>query len=85
MGTWKKFWGLKLSDRRFALEAATMIFATRLGLHVAGYRRWESLLARFSLGIANQDISPAILACMVASASRNLFFQPTCLERSLAL
>lgn len=30
-------------------------------------------------------ISPADLARMEAGASRNLFFQPTCLERSLAL
>ena len=61
------------------------MIATRIGLRVAGYRRWEKLLARFSSGIAAQNIVPADLARATAGAARNLFFQPTCLERSIGL
>jgi hypothetical protein len=84
MVTWKKFLKLNRGDQRLALEAAAIMIATRIGLRIAGYRRWEHLLARFSSGIGHQNRDVSGLARMTASVSRNLFFRPTCLEGSLA-
>lgn len=91
MDTWRRFWRRSGYERRIALEAAAALVATRAGLQLAGFRRWQNLLARFtpeSMGqTAGQDIADAAqtIARMEASAARHLPFQPNCLEQSLAL
>lgn len=95
MGTWKRFWSLSRRDRNTALEAATVIAASRLGLRVVGYRRWKSFLSRFSFHNGNTSPVREVkynvhdsadhIALIAAGAARNLFFHATCLERSLGL
>jgi hypothetical protein len=97
MESWERFCSLNRRDRRVALEAAVVIIATRVGLRVAGYRRWKSLLSGLSpLQIRQPSnsapelqnhsaVAPANLARLTAGVARRLFFKPTCLERSIGL
>jgi len=95
MATWKRFWKLSWHDRIAALEAAAVMLASRIGLRIAGYRRWKSLLSRLSLRNVSVQrageakyvgpANPAHFARIAGSAARNLVFQPTCLERSFGL
>ena len=95
MGTWTRFWSLSRPDRSAALEAAAVIVASRVGLRVVGYRRWKSFLSGLSFRkgrtapVRDADIacddSPNHFARISGSAARNLFFHPTCLERSFGL
>ncbi|HKQ87795.1 MAG TPA: lasso peptide biosynthesis B2 protein [Candidatus Acidoferrales bacterium] len=96
MGTWNRFWSLSRPDRSAALEAAAVIAASRVGLRVLGYRRWKSFLSRWPLrkrsatpvrdtGDIARDNSLNHFARISRSAARNLFFHPTCLERSFGL
>jgi transglutaminase superfamily protein len=92
MGTWKRFWSLDRNDRGVVLEAAAVMVATRAGLRVFGYRRWHSLLAKYSS--SRKSDSPAAsglfsitsrLERLTESAARHMVIRPTCLERSVGL
>jgi len=90
MGTWRNFWRLHRRDRRAVLEAAVLMVSTHAILPLSGYRRWKSLLTKLSSRPpveVNATRSAVIddLARATASAARHLFFQPTCLESSIAL
>jgi len=90
---WRKFWRLSGYQRGIALEAAGGLLATSLGLRLAGFRRWKSVLAWLAPSanttMRRQSTSqrePAeLIARMAAAAARNVFFGTNCLEQSLVL
>jgi Transglutaminase-like superfamily len=90
---WKKFWRLSGYQRGIALEAAGGLLATWLGLRLAGFRRWKSVLAWLAPSanttMRRENVSqrePAeLIARMAAAAARNVFFGTNCLEQSLVL
>ncbi|MGH9574798.1 MAG: lasso peptide biosynthesis B2 protein [Candidatus Acidiferrales bacterium] len=95
MATWNRFWKLGRRDRIEALQVGAVILASRIGLRVAGYRRWKFLLSRLtSRNVCASHIAknncvapadPGHFARIAESAARNLPFHPTCLERSFGL
>jgi hypothetical protein len=97
MSTWHKFWRLRRRDRTLAVQAAAIIIATRVGLRAFGFQRWKSTLARLSSSKSarqpeyhsrmrgDSTHSPSDVARVVSGVARNLFFHPTCLERSMGL
>jgi len=97
MQTWRRFWLRSAYDRKVALQAAGALVATRAGLRLAGFRRWQSALAKHTPAHMRQldakDFSPeeviprsaAAISMMAEAVARHLPFKPTCLEKSLAL
>jgi hypothetical protein len=93
MERWQKFWRLSGYERGVALEAAGGLLATWLGLRLAGFRRWKSVLAWLAPSAnttsreqaASQRESAEVIARMAAAAARNVFFGTNCLEQSLVL
>jgi Transglutaminase-like superfamily len=92
MGTWRRFWRLSGFERDIALEAAACLPATWVGLRVAGFRRWKSLLGWLAPRVVPDAASNVSLeetarqiARMEEAAARNLFFGTNCLEQSLVL
>jgi hypothetical protein len=93
MARWQKFWRLSGYERGVALEAAGGLLATWLGLRLAGFRRWKSVLAHLAPSAnttarqqsASQRESAEVIARMAAAAARNVFFGTNCLEQSLVL
>jgi hypothetical protein len=93
MKTWQSFWRLSGFERGIALEAATALMVTRVGLRLAGFRRWKSVLAWLAPGTAPvasmQDAglldSARAIARVEEAAARNILFRPNCLEQSLVL
>jgi hypothetical protein len=75
------------------LCSGAALMATRVGLGVVGFRGWKQKLEELSRGDegCSRVIDEAVLmearqvARVMGMAERHLFFQPTCLERSLAL
>ena len=90
---WQRFWQLSGYERGVALEAAGGLIATWMGLRLAGFRRWQSVLARLApcAEVAareqrtSQPEATEPIARMAAAAARNLLFRTSCLERSLVL
>ena len=93
MARWQKFWRLSGYERGIALEAAGGLLATWLGLRLAGFRRWKSVLAHLAPSAnttarqqtASQRESAEVVARMAKAAARNVFFCTNCLEQSLVL
>jgi hypothetical protein len=93
MERWQKFWRLSGYERGIVLEAAGGLLATWLGLRLAGFRRWKSVLAWLvpSVNTAARKQTPSqresaeLIARMEAAAARNVFFGTNCLEQSLVL
>jgi len=93
MELWQKFWRLRGYERGIALEAATGLAATWLGLRITGFRRWKNLLSRLTPAAntasrpraASQSEPAKVIARMAAAAARNVFFGTNCLEQSLVL
>jgi len=93
METWRSFWRLSGFERGIALEAAAGLTVTWLGLRLAGFRRWKSLLGwlapRVGPDAARSSVSLEETARQIArmeeAAARNLFFSTNCLEQSLVL
>jgi hypothetical protein len=89
----KRFRRLNASERSIAIEAAVGLLATRLGLRLIGFRRWERVLAVFAPPTnatafapgASERESVVWITRMEAAAARNVLFHPTCLEQSLVL
>jgi hypothetical protein len=91
---WRKFWRLNGLERRILVEAICALLATRVGLHLLGFRHWKNGLARLASAASRCPVTAAgpgdvaaaqEIARMVAAAARNLFFHTDCLERSLTL
>jgi hypothetical protein len=96
MGPWNRFRRLSGSERRIVVEAIAAIAATRVGLRIAGFQRWRSLLDRFSridragsgefsCGIFSSSGFSSEISRLTFSTANSLFFHSSCLERSLAL
>jgi hypothetical protein len=93
MERWNRFWRLSGFERGVVIEATGALFATWLGLRLAGFRRWKRVLAWLSpsaneiapLQGASPKESAQVIARMEAAAARNLFFSTNCLEQSLVL
>lgn len=75
------------------LSAAGALVATRVGLRVAGFSAWKRKLEKraqtaksYPRAMENAALAEAQRIARAAGvAARHLFFQPTCLELSLAL
>ena len=93
MERWHRFWRLSGFERGVVIEATGGLLATWLGLRLAGFRRWKSVLAWLgpsanaiaSLQGTSEKESAQVVARMEAAAARNLFFSTNCLEQSLVL
>jgi hypothetical protein len=90
MTTWRSYRRLDRDDRRLAAETAVALLATRVGLRLAGLRRWRERIMRQTPAqvrattAANLGVGRRIAAIQEA-VSRHLPWQPTCLEKSLVL
>ncbi len=93
MERWRKFWRLSGFERGLVLEAGAGLLVIWLGLRLAGFRRWKSVLAWLGpsanaiapLQGASEKESAQVIARMAAAAARNLFCATNCLENSLVL
>jgi hypothetical protein len=93
MHTWSRFWQLSGFERSLALEAGLGLAASRLGLRLAGFRRWKALLDRRAqsrgalaqVSEQNQMEHAREIARVQQSVARHLFFHPNCLEQSVTL
>ena len=93
MQRWQRFWRLSGYERGVALEAGGGLLATWVGLRLAGFRRWRSVLAWLApspnttarQADASQKEAAELIARMAAAAARNFFFATNCLEQSLVL
>jgi len=90
MGTWSAFQRLNRGDRRLAIQALVALSVTRIGLRLAGLRRWKSLVIRLSPHPPSPGSSPCIgearkIARIQEGVLRHLSWHANCLERSLAL
>lgn len=91
--TWHSFWRLEGSERSTALKAASALVATHMGLRLAGFRRWRSVLVWLMPAVVDLPAQPSpvlpdsahALIRMEAAAARHLFFRANCLEQSLVL
>ena len=93
MQRWQRFWRLSGYERGVVLEATGGLLATWLGLRLAGFRRWKSVLERLGPSAnrivqehaESQKQAAELIARMAAAAARNLFIGTNCLEQSLVL
>ena len=93
MQRWHRFWRLSGYERGVALEAAGGLLATWVGLRLAGFRRWKTVLAWLAPSpsvtarqtAAAQREAAQTIARISAAAARNFFFDTNCLEQSLVL
>jgi len=93
IATWRRLWRLNAPSRKLVIEAALVLAATWVGIRVAGYRRWKSVLESLTTGSiqrANSGDSAVLgsaraIARFQGSAARHLFLRTNCLEQSLAL
>jgi len=84
-------------ERKILVESAAVLLATRAGFRIAGFRRWQNLLARNTpahmpqsevkdfAGEKRVAVSALTIAILGEAVAHHLPFQPTCLEKSLAL
>jgi hypothetical protein len=84
-------------ERKIMVESAAALLATRAGLRIAGFRRWQNLLARYTPALLPQSeakdlavgqsvlVTARAIAILGEAVGHHLPFQPTCLEKSLAL
>ena len=93
MERWHRFWRLSGFERGVVMEAAGGLLATWVGLRLAGFRRWKTVLAWLAPSAsviarrtaAAQRVAAQMIARMAAAAARNFFFATNCLEQSLVL
>jgi hypothetical protein len=93
METWRSFRRLSGCERTIALDAALAHSITLVGLRLTGFRRWKSVMDRWSH--ANSNDSPPNRASnlnsveeisrLAAATARHLPFPTNCLEQSLVL
>jgi Transglutaminase-like superfamily len=88
---WRSFSRLSSFEHGVLIEALVALVATRAGLRLVGFRRWENFLARFTPTLKSQNFdvlltaTAQVVARTESVAARNIFFRPSCLERSLVL
>ena len=90
---WRRFWNLSAESRLLAGEAGVALTATWLGLRVAGYNRWRSVIDRLApaatkseKGLDSKQLGLAQeIARLERSAVRHLILPTNCLEQSMTL
>jgi hypothetical protein len=93
MQTWRRFWGLSGYARSIVVEAACGLLITRVGLRLAGCRRWKAAVewmtpwtAARSAPVGQPEIEFGYaIARWQAAAARHLPLKTNCLDRSLTL
>jgi hypothetical protein len=93
VNTWQAFWRLKGLDRGIALEAASVLAASWIGLRLLNFNRWRGVMERFAPPPAACDGSRQAeqveaarrIARLEAGAARRMFLRTNCLEQSLTL
>lgn len=93
MDRWRRFRNLSRLEQRALLQAMILLPATGAGLRVLGFRRWQSVLARWggardgwSDKVSDSSLKAArMTARMVSAAERHGLGRPNCLKRSLVL
>lgn len=91
LAKWQRFSRLSGFERSIVIEALAALTATWLGLRLAGFRRWKSVLKWLAPSLREGNNNPVAISCarvilrMESAAARNLFFRPNCLERSMVL
>lgn len=89
---WRRFRRLGRFERRIVVQAAIALPITRVALRLAGFQLWKNTLARLassgvedlSRGLSKLELA-RLIARMETVAAGNLFFEATCLERSIVL
>ena len=87
----RRFLLLSRFERIVAFEAMLGLAATRMGLWIAGFQRWKSLMAepgRKEMGCAGAEVSVesvARIADLEQAVARRWPFRTNCLEQSLVL
>ncbi|MGA7918501.1 MAG: lasso peptide biosynthesis B2 protein [Candidatus Acidiferrales bacterium] len=93
MRRWRTFRQLGPFERRIVLEAACGLLASWVGLRLAGFRRWQRVLAFFgpppkttgpARGASDEEFA-RVITRMEAAAARNIFARANCLEQSVVL
>jgi hypothetical protein len=91
---WRRYKALPAHEQKIAREAARRLTLTWFGLRALGFKRVRESAERFPRSTRpvtdTSDANPQIIAArmiarLVGSASRHLFFTPNCLVQSLAL
>lgn len=89
---WRGFWRLGNPERGIALEAAAVLLATRIGLRIAGFKRWKRILEVFTPAPPRDPDGPSpslaaarAIARVGESAAGYVPFPASCLERSLTV
>jgi hypothetical protein len=91
---WRRYNALPAHERKIAREAARRLTLTWLGLRTLGFKRIRENAERFPRSTRaitdTSDANPQLIASrmiarLIGSASRHLFFTPNCLVQSLAL
>ncbi len=80
-------------SQRVALEAAVALVATKVGLRLAGFRRWKALLVWLTPHTSDSAKVPGAaeveaareIARIQDAVCRHLIFHASCLEQSLVL
>ena len=91
MTTWRAFRRLNPGDRSVAIETATALAATRIGLRLAGLRRCKAVLMRLMPRevLPSSKLTEITVAQKIAriqeTVSRHLIWHASCLEQSLVL
>lgn len=91
---WRRYKALPAHERKIAREAARRLTFIWIGLRALGFKRVRESAERFPRSTRpvtdTSDSNPQLIASrmiarLVGSASRHLFFTPNCLVQSLAL
>ncbi len=92
MNAWRGYRRLNAPSRALAREAAVALLSTRVGVRLAGFRRWQDFLAWLTRGSHAFPASRAAeialaraIAHIATATARHLPIRSNCLERSLAL
>ena len=92
MDRWRRFRKLSAAEQGVLLRATILLPATAAGLRVFGFRRWQSVLARWGAKDKGSQSSAAdpletarMTARMVSAAGRHGLGRPNCLKQSLVL
>lgn len=93
MDRWRRFRRLSRAEQRVLLRAMILLPATAAGLRLFGFRRWQSVLARWGAAknrraekFPGASLETArMTARMVSAAERHGPGRPNCLKQSLVL
>jgi len=91
MRKWQRFSNLSGFERAIVIKAAAGLAATKVGLRIAGFRRWKDMFSRLEPPTRRGEFTFSLyetakmISRLESAAARNLFFRPNCLENSLVL